>query len=440
MRFGGAAISIPHTQISDWTGALAGYQPLNSNLTQLSGGTNGLVIASNVGAANYFSDVAAADAILRWGAPYTETVRLGVMSSSSGSNASSLWFSAASAGSNYNFSAPSFVEGGTALSSKYLGIDASIPHTRISDWGAYINQALLTTSSPTFGNASLGTWVNESFAWFGAAGQNNNTNGNSGFLQLRGAGYTYMCAPTGATANIQYEGENLITVGSSGVSMPNLAGLTVAGPITAKGGIKGNLTGHASLDIPLTGSSAITGALISPNSSDLGSSENTWLQAYLSYVYSNEVDIRDNPNNTSLRFMASNGYFYFGSNYGWPNVPTNLSGIRCGILDADYSINSRGTLTVSGSSTFSGAFKLPSQEYLTSKVLPVVAVGEVKIIYSTGNHIDKFSTNSTQSVTYRTSAGEIAHTVAGEVPLDLDLFGKAAFLVGISSTQAELIL
>ena len=92
---------------------------------------------------------------MRWGAPYTETVRLGVMSSSSGSNASSLWFNSSSAGSNYSFSSPSFVEGSTPLSSKYLGISASIPSSRISDWGTYINQPLLTTSSPTFAGLTL---------------------------------------------------------------------------------------------------------------------------------------------------------------------------------------------------------------------------------------------------------------------------------------------
>jgi hypothetical protein len=106
---------------------------------------------------------------------------------------------------------------------------------------------LLTTSSPTFGQASLGTWTPyPGFAWFGAAGQNNATNGNSGFLQFFGSGEIFMCAPTGAGANIQYNGNNLITVGASGVSMPNSTGLTVAGLITANGGITGNLTGTAS--------------------------------------------------------------------------------------------------------------------------------------------------------------------------------------------------
>ena len=53
--------------------------------------------------------------------------------------------------------ATTIYESNVALSSKYLGISASIPHTQISDWGTYINQPLLTTSSPTFGQLRIGS-------------------------------------------------------------------------------------------------------------------------------------------------------------------------------------------------------------------------------------------------------------------------------------------
>ena len=128
-----------HSIISDWNTATSGfvtggpYQPLNSSLSALSAAS--VAISSSAGAANFFSDVATGDAVMRWGSPYTETVRLGVMSNSSGNNASSLWFSASSAGSSYTFSAPSFSEGGTALASKYQPLE---------------NQRLSTSSTVTF--------------------------------------------------------------------------------------------------------------------------------------------------------------------------------------------------------------------------------------------------------------------------------------------------
>jgi hypothetical protein len=89
----------------------------------------------------------------------------------------------------------------------------------------------------------------------------------------------------------------------------------------------------------------------------------------------------------------------------------------------------------------SGAVKLPSQEYDTLRTLPVVAAGEVKVIYSTGHgqSANYFIANSSQGVTYRNSSGTKAYIAAGGT-VALDLYGSAAILVGISSTQAELIL
>ena len=301
------AISIPHTQISDWAATLGGYDMLSNTtfsvpvtgdgiITLASGsriegtydirwegsarvehlqvvvsttqfGPNFLAINiyKTYGAANTFQRISIyqnSDASIKY-------LGLTIGNRNGGTNSVSVKYFGSygtAVGGAYTgtevaylipvlntyqntgaIGAPTIYENGVALSSKYLGINASIPHTQISDWGTYINQALLTTSSPTFGNASLGTWGNgPAFAWFGASGQNNVTNGNSGFLQLTGSGHIYMSAPAGASANIQYGGTNLITVGASGVSMPNLAGLTVAGPITANGGITGSLTGTAS--------------------------------------------------------------------------------------------------------------------------------------------------------------------------------------------------
>lgn len=216
MAVGSAAISISHTQINDWSATLANYQPLSANLTQLSGGTNALAISSGVGG-GYFADVVSGDAIFRWGAPYTEYVRLGVMSSSAGSNASSLWFSANSAGSNYSFYSPSFVENGVALSSKYLQSNQSISLT-----GAVTGSG--TTSIPT------------SFANTHLAGINQDL--------------TTTSSPTFAT-------------------------------VTA------NLTGHASLDIPLTGSSAITGSLVPQDANyyNLGTTVKPWYSISASTAY-----------------------------------------------------------------------------------------------------------------------------------------------------------
>ena len=319
---GSVAISIPHTQINDWSSYVS---------TAAIGALPCAGVSGSVDFNNIASKVAGAYPI--FGTTSYSNAPPGLAVNNGGGM---LWQGFGANGVDWN--AQVFVdaqqdllwyrtEGSPATWRSWrqlLTSTSSIPHTQISDWStatssfltanqsisltgavtgsgttsiptsfanthlAGINQDLTTTSSPTFGTASLGAWSYSSgYAWFGASGQNNTTNGSSGFLQSSaGDKSVYMCAPANGYANITYNSQAYLTIGAFGVSMPDASGLTVSGLITANGGISGNLTGHASLDIPLTGSSAITGALTSSNSSNIGSASFNWDTVYATSVRS----------------------------------------------------------------------------------------------------------------------------------------------------------
>ena len=149
------------------SGTLTGHASLDLPLT---GGTLTGALSVNgeiTGASDIISTLSASDAL-------SSASRIGVVNSdkSSGwlmsygasgdlqywnSPSSNSWSKLASLSSTGVLSAPSFMENGTTLSSKYLGISTSIPHTQISDWSTYINQTLLTTSSPTFSTMTATT-------------------------------------------------------------------------------------------------------------------------------------------------------------------------------------------------------------------------------------------------------------------------------------------
>jgi hypothetical protein len=82
------------------------------------------------------------------------------------------------------------------------------------------NGAMVASSSITSGQSAMASWQpsTTNFAWFGHNSQNNNTSGNSGFLQAN-TGSIYMCAPTGQGANIQIGGSNIIAIANTGASV-----------------------------------------------------------------------------------------------------------------------------------------------------------------------------------------------------------------------------
>ena len=113
----------------------------------------------------------------------------------------------------------------------------SIPHAQISDWGTYINQALLTTSSPTFGNANIGTMIGyPNNSWFGYSGFNVGTN-YSGFYQTN-ASDIGIAALSGHGVYLQVAQTQILDILGDGIIAHQ--------PISANGGITGNLSGTAS--------------------------------------------------------------------------------------------------------------------------------------------------------------------------------------------------
>lgn len=93
--------------------------------------------------------------------------------------------------------------------------------TAISIFGAATVSGHLSGVSATFGRAGLSSWgpSPSNFAWFGDLGQNNNSLGNSGFLQNTTNGSVYVCSPSTGAAYIQHNGQNRITADSNGIAV-----------------------------------------------------------------------------------------------------------------------------------------------------------------------------------------------------------------------------
>lgn len=106
----------------------------------------------------------------------------------------------------------------------------SIPHTQISDWGSYINQALLTTSSPTFASISLGR------------GSVSNYVGSPSYGAIYGASVTpsstnYAIAwnVNGSDCEVNGTTSSSLAVNNVNIATATVSGLSVVGTISEGG-------------------------------------------------------------------------------------------------------------------------------------------------------------------------------------------------------------
>lgn len=201
------------------------------------------------------------------------------------------------------FYASDFYEGGVALSSKYLQANQSISLTgAVTGSGttsiatsfanthlAGINQELATTSSPTFANATIHGaqyTVNSIVSSFAAIYGSATDIGHLAYTWALDGSHNYINASN--TVHLDINGVDLIALTSTAFAVKPAS--TFTGLITANGGITGDLTGHASLDIPLTGSSAITGSLNPIGSTyEVGSSSAPWGEVHALAITANTV-------------------------------------------------------------------------------------------------------------------------------------------------------
>jgi len=309
---GSAAISIPHTQINDWSTATAGY--LTTVLGDVASRGANIVYAGPNGSAGpatfrslVYQDIPGYTRLFGnidpngFTIPQENANAIGWNRAAGNgefdfiTNRTNLaggfnWYSVlngvwstamtlSSGGTLYavaSVNAPTLYEGGIALSSKYLQSNQSISLTgAVTGWGttsiatsfanthlAGINQELATTSSPTFANATIHGaqyTVNSGASNFAAIYGSATDIRHLAYTWALDGSYNYINASN--TVNLDINGVDLIALTSTAFAVTPAS--TFTGLITANGGISGNLTGHASLDIPLTGSSAITGALVS---------------------------------------------------------------------------------------------------------------------------------------------------------------------------------
>ena len=141
----------------------------------------------------------------------------------------------------------------------------------------------------------------------------------AGSITASGVGTNYVTTlPTGL---VTYTGSSAIWSDWTNITIPGAS--TFTGLITANGGISGNLTGHASLDIPLTGSSAITGNLTPSITAmnDLGTLSKRWGAVYA-------VEFSENGS------LLANKYAALTANGGL-NLAVNLQSATYTISAAD---------------------------------------------------------------------------------------------------------
>lgn len=103
----------------------------------------------------------------------------------------------------------------------------------------YANSITSATGAIVAGKAALGTWNDgtNNYAWFGATGQNQQTSGNSGFIQVAtgtSTGTIYIAAPSTKLIYNQINSSNITVISSTGMDITgglSISNLNVAGMV-----------------------------------------------------------------------------------------------------------------------------------------------------------------------------------------------------------------
>ena len=101
-----------------------------------------------------------------------------------------------------------------------------------------------------------------------------------------------------------------------------------------------------------------------------------------------------------------------------------------------------GVKTITNQAFVAPKFTFSNQIMISNAtVLPTLAVGECVLVYGqgVGATTNKPTTNGTQKVGYRTSAGALA-SVGVNTTVGLDLYGKCGLLVCLTTTYCQLII
>ena len=284
---GSAAISIPHTQISDWAASVSSvYLPLAGGTMSgnLLGGT-----PYNIGATSnwwgsiyattiYESNVALSSKYLGVNGTASNAAALGGKSPSwylpggqyfipgaAGAPDYTLLFTVVFSSQYQGFNNEVYISGRFDASrySIAIGNDANTANVYVSKFGSPIVDAgrikYIVTNTSSYHNTVKVYLVRLSWDY--------TTDYSFGSSTGSYDSYAENSSPTPTTTDPGVTAPTLSTFGYN----------TIANTVTAAGGFVGSLTGHASLDIPLTGSSAITGSLDPIGSTySVGSSNAPW--------------------------------------------------------------------------------------------------------------------------------------------------------------------
>lgn len=153
-------------------------------------------------------------------------------------------------------------------------------------------------------------------------------------------------------------------------------------------------------------------------------------------------------NFTNLQVVSlfpATGFSYI--NLGANLVPTTDAGVNLGSSDkrvlAAYSVHSYLSYLDASVEVAGPVMRWKDRIVIgNGGVLPIVGDGcaIVAVGQGTGGVTNKPATNNYQSIDYRKADGTLATAAAGGNVIDLDLYGRCAFVVGVSSSRAQLIL
>lgn len=146
-----------------------------------------------------------------------------------------------------------------------------------------------------------------------------------------------------------------------------------------------------------------------------------------------------------LTLMAASGFTKI--NLSNNLIPSTDSGVNLGQIDkrllASYSVYSYLSYLDASSEVACPVMRWKDRIVIgNGSVLPIVGDGcaIVAVGQGSGTVTNKPTTNNYQAVDYRKADGTLATAAAGGNVIDLDLYGRCAFIVGVSSSQAQLIL
>lgn len=398
-----------------WMNASGTIDINNGGTTKLRIGANSVTLfAALTGTAATFSGAVTGSnlAIANWNSAYTH--------------------SQIASGNPHGTTFASLVSKPTTLAGYGITDAATTTLTNDFAWGNVINDNtdMNTPEAGGTGRSSVGTWTSGTNSPFGNIWYNvvNVRHRNGGGDGASGYGGQLVWGMTGAQNRIGFRSRN------SGATWQPWYELWHSGNLTGTR----NEHNHAGVYLPVSGGAMsgnidLGGYSITSGSTGLGN-------GMVSSVGGNFTNLKVG----TLLKMDGLTKINVGDNF----VPSSDLGASLGEVTKRwlYLYALEASLTTLDASSSIGAptvrFKSPAVIFSGSTLPAAINPGDVVAVVGDGNGAttNKPVTNALQAVVYRKADGTFATAAAGGNQIDLDLYGKAGFVLGISLNRAQLIV